>query len=532
MASQAFAQTGRLFRFALKKDWVKLSLWLIGAAFFVFLGVFAFVEVYGDPAEREAMSFAMQNPAMEALFGRSIGENNYTIGAMYSHMMTILGFVLFAIMSILLIVRNTRSEEEDGILELIQAQPTGRVAPTTAAILLLLLTNGLVFLIAAGLLIALGDSSMTVEGAFLTGTIYASIGLFFGAVTLVTAQLSSNARGAMMLAFGVLGISYVIRIIGDGSAPFLSWFSPLGLLYNTEPFVNNYWFPVFISLGVSVFLIALALYLKHKRDMGAGLLPDRDGKRHASAFLKTPVGFVLDLIKTPLIVWTVSMAMLGISYGSVIGDVDGILEGNEIVSQIIANQEGISIVEQFMAMILGVLGIFSSIPAVQFLLRIRGEEKKNRLDKLIVGTRSRYLILGTFFVISVVIALFLQFITSLVFGGAALAMDFDVDMMEVILAGLAYVPAVYVMVGLATLLVGWLPRFTSLIWLYLGFVFVNLYFGELFDFPSWVSGLSAFHFVPEIPIESWSWPSVFGLTTLAIILSVIGFIGFRRRDID
>ncbi|MFO8069871.1 MAG: hypothetical protein R6U02_07895, partial [Alkalibacterium sp.] len=130
MASQAFAQTSRLFRFALKKDWVKISIWLLGAALYVFIGVFAFVEVYGDPAEREAMALAMQNPAMEALFGRSIGEGNYTIGAMYSHMMTVLGFVLFAIMSILQVVRNTRSEEEDGILELIQAQPTGRVAHT------------------------------------------------------------------------------------------------------------------------------------------------------------------------------------------------------------------------------------------------------------------------------------------------------------------------------------------------------------------------------------------------------------------
>ncbi|MDZ7836003.1 MAG: hypothetical protein U5K84_12440 [Alkalibacterium sp.] len=126
--------------------------------------------------------------------------DNYTIGAMYSHTMTVLAFVLFAIMSILLVVRNTRSEEEDGILELIQAQPTGRVAHTASAILLLLVMNGLVLFISALLLIALGDSSMSAEGAFLTGTIYACAGLFFGAVTLVTAQLSSNARGAMMLA--------------------------------------------------------------------------------------------------------------------------------------------------------------------------------------------------------------------------------------------------------------------------------------------------------------------------------------------
>ena len=226
------------------------------------------------------------------------------------------------------------------------------------------------------------------------------------------------------------------------------------------------------------------------------------------------------------------MAMLGISYGSVIGDVDAMLEGNEVVSQIIASQEGISIAEQFMAMILGVLGIISSIPAVLFLYRLRGEEKKNRLDKLIAGTHSRYVILGTFFMLSAVIALFMQIVTSLSFGGAAVAMDFDVDFGEVLLAGMAYVPAIFVLIGLGTLLVGWLPKMTSLVWMYLGFVFVNLYFGELFDFPEWVSNLSAFDYVPEIPIESWSWAVTLGLTAVAAVLSVIGFVGFRRRDID
>ncbi|MER2064403.1 MAG: hypothetical protein ABS873_07095, partial [Alkalibacterium sp.] len=253
---------------------------------------------------------------------------------------------------------------------------------------------------------------------------------------------------------------------------------------------------------------------------------------HASAFLKTPVGFVLDLIKTPLIVWTASMALLGVSYGSVIGDVDSLLEGNEVVSQIIAGQEGISMSEQFMAMILGVLGIISSVPAVQFLYRIRGEEKKGRLDKLIAGTHSRYVLLGTFFLLSLLVAFLMQVVTSLSFGGAAVAMDFDVDFMEVLLAGLAYVPAIFFLIGLGTLLLGWLPKMTTLVWMYLGFVFINLYFKELFDFPVWLSNLSAFHYVPEIPIEDWSWPVAFGLTGAAALLSVFGFIGYRRRDID
>ncbi|SFC57932.1 ABC-2 type transport system permease protein [Alkalibacterium subtropicum] len=531
--AQAFMQTARLFRFSIKKDWGKISLWLLGSAFFIFGGLFEIVQLFGgDPAERETLALVFQNPGMIALFGRALGEQNFTNGAIFTQVMTIMTFILTGIMSILLVVRNTRSEEEDGILELIQAQPVGRVAHTAAAILLLVTTNILVLIISVVILMALKDSSMMLEGVLLTGTIYATSGIFFGAVTLVTAQLSTNARGAMMLAFGVLGVSYIIRIIGDVSLSFLSWFSPMGLLYNTEPFVKNDWYPVFISLGTSLLLIALALFLKQKRDMGSGLLPDKEGERHASAVLKTPVGFALNLIKTPLIVWTVALIILGVTYGSVIGDLDSLLEGNEILNQIIAAEEGVSISQQFLAMILGVLAFISSIPALQFLYRLRTEEVKGRLNNVFAGTHSRYVILGTFFLLSVCVALVLQLLASLAFGGAAVAMDFNVEFIDVLLAAMAYVPAVYILIGMGTLFLGWLPKLTAIVWVYLVFIFINLYFGELFNFPDWLRNLSAFQYVPEIPVEEWSWPVALSLTGAALAFSAIGFIGYRKRDID
>ncbi|WP_106193376.1 ABC transporter permease [Alkalibacterium olivapovliticus] len=530
MKSQA--QTGHIFRFTLKKEWLKLLLWLTGCAFYVIMGVVAFVEVYGDPLERQSMAVAMQNPAMEALFGRAIGIDNYTIGAMYSHTMTILGFVLFAVMSILLVVRNTRSEEEDGILEMIQALPTGRLAHTTSAILLLLLTNGLLAIISTVLLIVLGDGSMGTEGAILTGIVYGMSGIVFGSVTLVTAQLSSNARGAMMMAFGVLGASYMLRIVGDSGIELLSWLSPLGLLYGSEPFVNNYWFPVWISIGLSLLLITIALWLKHQRDMGAGLLPDRAGKRHATALLKTPMGFVLKLVKTPLVVWAIAMLLLGVSYGSVIGDVEGLLEGNEVIEQIIAADPDLSMVDQFMAMILGVLAMAATIPSIQVLLRLRGEEKKNRLEKIIAGSHSRLVIFGSFIVVSVVVVVLFQLLQSFAFGGSAVFMDYDVLLREIIVAAMAYIPAILVMIGVASVLIGWLPKLTSLIWLYVGFAFVVLYFGGLFDMPDFINGLSPFYHVPEMPIEEWSWTVTTVLSLLSLVLMAVGYAGFRRRDID
>ncbi|TVP90559.1 ABC transporter permease [Alkalibacterium sp.] len=529
---QAQAQTGRLFRFTLKKEWLKILLWLIGAAFYVILGIFAFVEVYGDPSEREAMAIAMENPAMQALFGRLIGADDYTIGAMYSQTMSLIGYVIFAIMSILLVVRNTRSEEEDGILELIQALPTGRLAHTTSAIFILLLSNALLAVVSASVLLALGDRSITLEGAVLTGLSYATIGLIFGAVTLVTAQLSNNARGAMMLAFGVLGISYMMRIVGDSGYELLSWLSPLGLIYGTEAFVSNNWFPIWIGLALSLALIVTALWLKNRRDMGAGLLPDRAGKKHASSFLKTLFGFTFKLLKTPLIVWAVAMLLLGVSYGSVIGDVEGMLEGNEVVAQIIATDPSLNLTDQFIGVILGVLAMAATIPSLQVMLKLRGEEKKHRMEKVIASAHSRLTVFSTFILLSTLVALVFQLLQSLAFGGSAVAVGYDVSLTDIITAGLGYVPAILLMIGVAAILIGWFPKLTSLIWLYHFFVFVVFYFGGLFDIPEVINGLSPFYHIPEQPIESWNWTVTLVLTALALLFMAIGSIGYRKRDID
>lgn len=532
MAMQAHAQTGNLFRFSIRKEWLKILLWLIGGVAFIAIGVFAFVEVYGDPIEREAMAYAMENPAMEALFGRGIGLNDYTIGAMYSHMMTVMVLCYFAVLSILLVVRNTRAEEEDGILEMLRALPTGRVAHTTSAILLLVTTNLLVVFSTVLLIVPFGDESMTLEGALLTGGIYGTVGLLFGAVTLVTAQLSNNARGAMMGSFGILGFSYILRIVGDSGAEIFSWISPLGLLYGTEPFVNNYWWPVIVAQTVSWLLVVVALYLGQRRDIGAGLLPDKTGKHHAHSFFKTLPGFNWKLVRTSFIVWLVAVILLGISYGSVIGDLDGLIDGNEIIEQIIATDSEFSMAEQFISTIIGVLSIVVAIPAIQFFLRLKGEEKKGRTEVMLAGTRSRGSIVRMFCQVACLLGLVLHLAQIGVFVGAAVAMEANVDTAQIWQAGLAYLPAIWVTIGLATVLYGWVPKASGWVWGYLIFAFVIHYFAGLFDIPEWIMGISVFHHIPQIPMDEWSWWVFIGLTMLAKILAIIGFEGYKRRDIS
>ena len=95
----------------------------------------------------------------------------------------------------------------------------------------------------------------------------------------------------------------------------------------------------------------------------------------------------------------------------------------------------------------------------------------------------------------------------------------------------AYLPAVWLVTGLAVLFIGLKPKWSGLVWLYVVFCFLIVYLGDLLDLPKWVTDLSPFHHIPQIPVEEMDWPVMAVLTGGAILLICIGMAGYRNRDI-
>ena len=81
-------------------------------------------------------------------------------------------------------------------------------------------------------------------------------------------------------------------------------------------YVNNYWWPILLTVGVAFALAILALYLNAIRDLESGFLPSKPGRKYASKFLLSPLGLTLRLQRTGLISWAIGMYILGASYGS------------------------------------------------------------------------------------------------------------------------------------------------------------------------------------------------------------------------
>src|SRR5262249_14839268 len=142
--------------------------------------------------------------------------------------------------------------------------------------------------------LALIGAGLDATGSFAFGFEWAFAGIAFAAIAGVTAQLTSSARAASGMAISVLGISYVLRAIGDTASDtgpkWLSWLSPIGWAQQVRAFQGDRLWALAVPLVFGVAVTVLGFVLMRRRDHGAGLLADRLGPAEAGAALGGPLG--------------------------------------------------------------------------------------------------------------------------------------------------------------------------------------------------------------------------------------------------
>lgn len=532
--AEPLAGTGRLLRLALRRDRVRLTAWLLGVAGITVYAAAALDTTYPTAADRQARGEVMSSPAAVMLSGPGYGLDDYTLGAMVANEVALTAMLAAAIMSVLLTVRHTRADEEDGRTELVGAAAVGRRAPLTAALALVGLANAaIVLLVTAGLAgsgFAAADSLALGAGIGLTG-------LVFGAVAAVTAQLTAFARAASGCALAVLAAAAVVRGTGDvlrtgGSA--LSWCSPIAWAQQTRAFVDLRWWPLALSAVLLAVLVRAAYALVGRRDMGAGLLPPRPGPAAASARLSGVVALTVRLQRAAILGWGVAVLLLGVVYGSLIDSVTDLLSENERVAETLeAIGGGGSLVDSFAATIGLYLGLVTAAFAVASTLRAHGEEATGRAALVLATAVDRRRLLGGSLAVTVVAAALLTVAAGLGAGVAAAAVTGDAGQLGRLLgATLAPLPAVLVVAGVAAVLVGVLPRWAVLAWAALTWVVLVGLFAPLLKLPDWVTRLSPFGWVPAVPSVPADPVPLAVLTLLAAALCTLAVTGFRRRDLE
>ena len=532
MWKQLYIQTGTMSRFILRRDRIRLPIWIFSILLVTLLTANAYTGLYGSQQERQAIAETMKNPAMIAMVGPGYGLDNYHEGAMMAHQMLLFTAIVVAIMSILLVNRHTRADEEEGRIELIRSLPVGQLSNLSATVIVLFSANIVLALLTGFGLFALGIESIDLHGSILYGAALGATGIFFTAITALFAQLSENTRGAIGFSFTLLMVAYLVRAVGDVSYEQLSMVSPLGWILATEVYVNNYWWPILLTVSVAIVFVALALYLNSIRDLESGFLPSRPGKKHASRFLQSPFGLAFRLQRTGIIAWAIGMFVLGSSYGSVFGDLEMFLESSDMMREMLQAAEGFSLTEQYLSMLMSVISMICTIPALMFILKLKGEEKNNRTEHLLARAVSRPKVMGSYLIVSLVFGFMMLFLAVIgLWSAAAAVMDDPISFETIFQSAMVYLPAIWIMTGIAVFLIGLFPQLTGFTWLYLGYSFFVVYLGGLLQFPEWMEKLSPFGYTPQIPVEEMNLIKVLALTFMAAVFIVVGFIGYKKRDI-
>ncbi|MFG2843943.1 ABC transporter permease [Kitasatospora sp. NPDC048296] len=522
-----------LLYFALRRDRARLPGWVLGLGLLAIASANSVHTVYPTAADRASIAHSSDNPAVLAMSGPAHYLADYTWGAMLSHRLLGLLAVLAGLMSVLIVTRHTRAEEAIGRAELVRSAAVGRHAQLAAA-----LATAAVADLALGLLLAvglpgLGIPGLTTGGALLYGAATAVGGLLFAAVAAVTVQVTAHTRTASGLALAVLGAAYALRAAGDAAENGLSWASPIGWLQRTYPFVDDRWWPLLPALALTVATAAAGFLLSTRRDLGAGLRATRPGPATGSPLLGTSLGLALRLHRGLIGGFAVALLLLGAMYGSLLGNADSMLKDVDQIREALARLGGHTLADSYAALTMLVVAVVGGVYAVLATLRPRAEESAGRAVPVLATGVSRSGWLGGHLAAALLGSTAVMLAAGVGFGLAGALSTGDAGVfLRLTGAALAFTPALWVTVGFAAAVYGWLPRATPLAWIVPAYAFVIGYLGPLLKLPSGLDGFSPFGRVPRLPAAAMDWTPLAALTLVAAALIALALAGFRRRDVE
>ena len=528
----AVAQFPRLLKLALRRDRVSLPIWIVAVVGFCIIFVPAFPNIVGTGEEIAVLAEMMKNPAMIAMVGISYGQT-YTIAIMYVQMMMVWSALIVAVMNILIVIRHTRADEDEGRLEVIRSLPVGRLANLQSVAVLMLAVNLVVALLLGFGMAAFGVESIDLAGSMVYGFALGACGLFFAAMTMLIVQITQSARGATGLSFLLLGLFYLLRAYGDISAEWASRLSPLGLIQRTFPYDTNQWWPILALVIASVVLVLSAFALNALRDLGQGLLPQRGGRSHASRILSGEWGLAWRLNRTTIIAWAVTIFVFSAAYGSVMNDMESFVNSSELYQQLMGVTDGSAdLVGPVASMLVLIMTMLGAIPVLTTAHKLVSEEKKGRLDPILGKAVSRTRLYAGYALLVVIVSVAMQILTALGFWSvAASVMDDPIKASLVFKVAFNYLPALLALGALGLCLVGWAKKHTWISWAYLVVSFLLVYVGGILDTPRWLLRLTPFGLIQRWPTEAFSWWPWLGLLLIAAVLGALAAVGFRRRDI-
>lgn len=531
----ALAGTGVLTRLALRRSRIMVAVWVYAFTATAYVSVAGTRKLYASAASRQAFAAgAGANRVTVALYGPNTDLG--TLGGLATWKLSALGAALVGVMSIMIVSRHTRGDEDAGRLELVSGGAVGRTAPLAAALTVALIADA-----ALGLLVMFGlvAGGLGAVGSLAFGLGLAVVGATFAAVTAVAAQVASSSRGATGMAIGVLALAYLLRAAGDAATAgnwlsSFTWASPIGWTQQARPFGLHHWWLLALTAAFAIAVGAAAFALASRRDLGAGLLAARPGPAVAARTLSSPLALAWRLQRGPLLAWAAGFTVYGLVMGALGHGVGSLVGNSHTARELFTRLGGQSGLESaFLAAILGVMGLLAAVYSVMAALRLRTEETAQRAEPVLASAvgRTRWALSHLAFAVAGPVVLMALCGLGIGIAYGASTADLGGQVPRLLGSALAQLPAIWVLAGLAAVLFGLLPRLTAAVWGLFGLFLVLGEIGPFIGLSHWGLDISPFAHVPRLPGATFTLVPLAWLTAIALVLTVAGLAGLRHRDL-
>lgn len=519
-----------------------LAAWILGIAGLGYAAASAVTTQFGAENERSALiSLAAASPAFLFLRGLPDGISSGAVTFFQGYSFTA---VLAGLMSIFLVVRHTRAEEDQGRAELVGSTLVTRAASLYATLALGALANLILAVVVAA---GFTSAGLPVAGSVLAGAAVGGAGLFFMAAAALLAQIMPSSRSANGAAAALVGGAYLIRGTGDAlgtadasllhvTAAWPSLLSPIGWGQRIRPFTDADPLPLLVLAAAALVLAAAAVALRNARDLGASYIAGNEsGVERASVGLVSMLGLAWRLQRGTLASWCFAAAALGAMAGGLGPLVGDALAGNaslmELMNRLLPGEA--STVDLFTTAMLGVAGILAAAAGIQAVLRLWAEEAEGRAELLLAVPVSRTRWLGGTLAVAASSTTAVAAV-----AGASAAVVLAAGQAAgsgpgtVLAAALAHVPAALVFPALTLLVFALAPRWSSAVgWGTLAAALVLGQFGELLGLPDWLQDLSPFRHSSAMPVEAFQLEGALLMAAVAIATAVAATQLIRERDI-
>jgi len=522
-----------------RRTWRSASIWAVIFGIYTVSKAVGIADVYPNAAAlRTAAAQLASDPGLNALVGAP--RNLDSLAGMLQWNIAAIMVTLGAIWALLASTKYFRGEEDAGRWEiLLSGQTTARGAALNVLAGLFASTIVL-FAVSAVLFVGMG-AVKTVNVApgssvLLAFEIALGCGMFIAIGALMSELLPSRGRAAG-LAAGILGVSFLLRSMGDiTSATWLLNVTPLGWLEQLSPLTHASYFWILPSLALIVGCGGLTVFFAGRRDLGSGVIAVSDSSKPHTRLLNSPLAAAVRLTRTSSVIWLAAFAVVGALYASFTNAAVSSLAGSGAAKQIfqhIVHSGNTAFARAYLGLAFLILLMLICVYAANAVGAIRDEEASGRADNFLVRPVSRMRWLagrGALIGLVVVCGGLLGAIGSwLGLGGQSS----DISFTTLLQAGVnAMVPALFI-VAAGIVALGLWPRHTIVVaYAVLGWSFLVVMLSSGINVPVWIQDTSLLHHIVFAPAAPPDWGSDAVILAIAAALCAAGAVRFNRRDLQ